>query len=130
MVRKEAFAKNIEVLGYSDLDGKPGFQMAMQEVAGRYYLYLAHFKHSGWTIMDVTDPSKPEYLKFVPGPDKAGQVTLKIQVADGLMITALQQGIPFLHGNSFDDPFEEGVYIWDVKDPVDPKFLCHWKTGG
>ncbi len=92
MAKKEAFAKNIEVLGYHDLDGRPGFQMAMQEVDGRYYLYLAHFKHSGWTILDVTDPAKPEYLKFVPGPDKPGQVTLKIQVADGLMITALQQG--------------------------------------
>ena len=129
MVRKEAFAKNIEVLAYHDLDGKPGFQMAMQEVAGRYYLYLAHFAHCGWTIMDVTDPSKPEYLKFIPGPDKPGQVTLKIQVADGLMITALQQGLPFLHGNAPDDPFEEGILIWDVKEPADPKLLCHWQTG-
>ncbi len=32
MAGKSAFAKNIEVLGYSDLDGKPGFQMAMREV--------------------------------------------------------------------------------------------------
>jgi hypothetical protein len=129
-MKKEAFAKNIEVLGYNDLDGRPGFQMAMQVVDGRYYLYLAHFKHCVWTILDVTDPRKPEYLKFVPGPDKPGQVTLKIQVADGLMITALQQGISFLHGNEPDDPFEEGVFIWDVKDPVNPTFLSHFKTGG
>ena len=129
MVKKEAFAKNIDVLAYHDLDGKPGFQMAMQEVAGRYYLYVAHFVHNGWTILDVTDPCKPELLKFIPGPDKAGQVTLKVQVGDGIMITALQQGLPFLHGCNFDDPYEEGIFIWDVKDPVDPKFLCHWKTG-
>src|SRR5512140_3420054 len=103
-MKKEAFAKNIEVLGYNDLDGRPGFQMAMQVVDGRYYLYLAHFKFSGWTILDVTRPEKIEYLKWVPGPDKPGQVTLKIQVADGLMITALQQGMPFFHGNEPDDP--------------------------
>ncbi len=129
-MKKQAFAKNIEVLGYNDLDGRPGFQMAMQIVDGRYYLYLAHFKHCGWTILDVTDPRDIKYLKWVPGPDKPGQVTLKIQVADGLMITALQQGISFLHGNAPDDPFDEGVYIWDVKDPVNPKFLSHFETGG
>ena len=72
-MKKEAFAKNIEVLGYHDLEGRPGFQMAMQVVDGRYYLYLAHFKHCGWTIMDVTDPRRLERLKFVPGPDKPGQ---------------------------------------------------------
>jgi hypothetical protein len=129
---KPAFAKNIEVLAYHDLDGRPGFQMAMQVVDGRYYLYLAHFFHSGWTIIDVTDPAKPEYLKFIPGPDKRekpSQVTLKIQVADGIMVTALQGGIPFLHGCGFDDPHEEGVYIWDVKDPVNPKLLSHFETG-
>ena len=129
LARKEALAKNIELLAHHDLGGKPGFQMAMQELGGRYYLYLAHFKHSGWTILDVTDASNPEYLKFVPGPDKPGQVTLKIQVADGLMITALQGGLPFLHGNEMDDPYEEGVMLWDVKDPVNPKLLSHWRTG-
>ena len=130
MPPKQAFAKNIEVLAYHDLKGRPGFQMAMQEVGGRYYLYMSHFRHPGWAILDVTDPTKPEYLKFVPGPDKAGQVTLKLQVAGGLMVTALQQAFPFLHGTSWEDPYEEGVYIWDVKDPTDPKFLSHWQTGG
>jgi hypothetical protein len=130
MARKEAFAKNVEVIAYHDLDGKPGFQMAMQEVNGRYYLYLSHFVHSGWAIIDVTDPEKPEYLKFVPGPDLKGQFTPKLQVAGGMMITALGQLFPFLHGNSWEDPYEEGIYVWDVKDPENPKWLSHWQTGG
>lgn len=129
-VRKGAFMENIEVVGYHDLDGKPGFQMAMQEVAGRYYLYLAHIRHSGWTILDVTDPSAPDKVNFIPGPDLAGQVTLKLQVAGGLMITALQQAFPFLHGTSWDDPYEEGIYIWDVRDPARPEFISKWHTGG
>lgn len=130
MAGKEAFAKNVEVLAYLDLDGKPWFQMAMQEVDGRYYLYASHFKASGWAIVDVTDPAKPEYLKFVPGPDLTGQTTPKLQVADGLMITALGGSLPMLHGAGFDDPYEEGIYIWDVKDPADPKRLSYWPTGG
>ena len=130
MAGKEAFSKNVEVLAYLDLDGKPWFQMAMQEVDGRYYLYASHFKASGWAIVDVTDPRKPEYLKFVPGPDLKGQTTPKIQVADGIMVTALGGSLPMLHGAGFDDPYEEGIYIWDVKDPANPKWLSHWPTGG
>jgi hypothetical protein len=130
MAGKEAFAKNIDVLAYHDLDGKAWFQMAMQEVDGRFYLYGSHFRASGWAVMDVTDPAKPEYVKFVAGPDLAGQTTPKIQVADGLMITALGGSLPMLHGGSLQDPYEEGIYIWDVKDPVNPKRLAHWPTGG
>jgi hypothetical protein len=127
---KEAFSKNIDVLAYLDLGGKPWFQMAMQEVAGKYYLYASHFKTSGWAIVDVTDPRKPEYVKFIAGPDLSAQGCPKLQVADGLMITALGGSLPMLHGNKWEDPFEEGVIIWDVKDPVNPKFLSQWATGG
>ncbi len=130
MPGKQAFVKNVEVIAYHDLNGKPGFQMAMQEVKGRYYLYLSHIKHSGWAVMDVTEPEKPKYLKFIPGPDKKGQTTLKLQVADGIMVTSLSGSLPFLHGTSLDDPYEAGVYIWDVKDPEDPKRLSFWDTGG
>ncbi len=130
MAGKQAFAKNIDVLAYHDIDGKPWFQMAMQEVDGRYYLYASHFKASGWAIVEVTDPTKPEYLKFIPGPDLEGQTTPKLQVAEGIMVTALGGSLPMLHGTKMDDPYEEGVYIWDVKDPVNPKRLSYWPTGG
>ena len=129
MSKNNGFAKNIELIGYHDLNGKPGFQMAMQEVDGKYYLYVAHFKSSGWTILEVTDPARPRFVKFVPGPDLAGQGTCKIQVADNLMITSLGGQLPMLQGTSWEDPYEEGVFIWDVKDPENPKWLSHWKTG-
>ena len=93
--RKQALAKNIEHIGYHDLGGRPGFQMAMQEVDGRYYLYAATFKHAGWHILDVTDPEKPDHLRFIPGPDLPGQGTPKIQVAGGIMVTAL--GLSLFH---------------------------------
>ncbi|MCL5734798.1 MAG: hypothetical protein M1274_04285 [Actinobacteria bacterium] len=130
MAGKQAFSKNMEVLGYHDVEGKPWFQMAMQVVGGRYYLYASHFKTSGWAIVDVTDPRKPEYVEFIPGPDLPGQGTPKLQVAAGIMVTALGGTLPMLHGTKWGDPFEEGVIIWDVKDPVKPKKLSQWATGG
>jgi hypothetical protein len=44
------------------------------------------------------------------------------------MITQLQRFIRF-KDREIPETYAEGIYIWDVKDPVNPKFLSHWKTG-
>lgn len=119
-------ALNVELVGYHDLEERPGFQMAIQKVGDKWYLYLGHFWHSGWTILEVTDPANPRYVKFVPGPE--GTETIKVQVAEGIMVTNLQRWIP-VPGRRTDLPYEEGILIWDVKDPENPKHLGHWKTG-
>ena len=123
-------AKNMEFVGYHDIEDKPGFQMAMQVVNKRWYLYIAHWYHQGWSIMDVTEPSAPKYIKFIPEPGgKPATFTIKVQVANGIMITQMQQRISVFFGNSPETPFDEGIYIWDVKDPENPRRLGHWKTG-
>jgi len=116
MTANDGYRKNVEVLAYHDLDGKTGCQMAMQTVNNKWYLYIASMSHSGWHIFNVTDPAKPKYIRFLKGPDYPDEKTLKIQIADGIMVTSVQGTV-------------EGIYIWDVKDPEDPKFLSHWSTG-
>jgi hypothetical protein len=118
------------MLGYHDLGGRPGFQMAMQIVNGRYYLYLGSFAHAGWNILEVTDPAKPSKHVWLPYPgDKSGTVFPKVQVADGLLITTMQRGITLYHGTKEGAPFDAGIYIWDVKEPLQPKLLSQWETG-
>ena len=73
---------------YHDLDGRPGFKLATQNVDGRRYLYMGHFWHRGWSILDVTDPDDPRLIRFIEGP--ADTWTLQVQVADGTMVTALE----------------------------------------
>jgi hypothetical protein len=108
--------------------------VAIQEVEGRWYLYIGHFWHRGWTIMDITRPSQPELLKFIPGP--ANTWTLQVQVAQGKMVTALERigdgilGRNDIWGHDPSRPFGEGILIWDVKNPTDPKQLGSFKTGG
>lgn len=124
------YSKNIDVLGYHDLNDRPGFQMALQEVNGKYYLYCASFRHPGITILDVTDPGKMRFVRYVEGPQLKGQLVNKIQVADGLMLCALGTGIPFLHNIAWDDPYEAGLMIYDVKtDPENPRLLSKWSAG-
>lgn len=121
------YARNVEAVGYSDLDGRPGFKMAVREVAGRWYLYLGHFWHSGWTVVDVTRPERPEVAAFVPGP--ANTWTLQVDLSGDLMVTALEQVFPNFGGDP-NAAFEEGVYLWDIGDPVRPRRLGHFRTGG
>lgn len=79
---------NVDLLGYHDLDGRSGFKLSLQEVDEQFFLYAAGFWHSGWSILDVTDPEHPELVRFLDGP--ANTWTLQVQVADGKMITALE----------------------------------------
>jgi len=46
-VPKGFFAKNVDAVGYHDLNGKPAFKLAMQEKNNRWYLYVAHLWHRG-----------------------------------------------------------------------------------
>jgi len=119
-------AHNIEWLGYHDLNGKPAFKLAVQEVNGRWYLYLAHLWHRGWSVVDVTDPSAPEYAAFVPGPENTW--TIQVQVADGKMITALERIAPGWGGSEGRPPAEEGFLVWDVEQPAQPRRLGHYRT--
>jgi hypothetical protein len=61
----KAYSKGFERVGYTDLQGRPGFKMALHRVPGnpttgageRWYLYTAQFWCSGFSIVEVTDPA-------------------------------------------------------------------------
>jgi hypothetical protein len=122
-----AFGQNVRVVGYGELDGRPGFKLDIPQVDDRWYLYMGHLWHRGWTIADVTDPANPEVVKFIPGP--ANTWTIQMVTANGKMVTALERIAPGWGGDPH-APNDEGVLIWDLKDPLDPQPLGHFKTGG
>ena len=120
-----AAARNVQAVGYSDLDGRPGFKMAIREVNGRWYLYLGHLWHRGWSIVDVTDPASPRIVRFIPGPENTW--TIQMELAGNRMVTALEKIAPGWGGDP-NKRFDEGVLIWDVSDPINPKTLGHYFT--
>jgi len=65
----------------------------------------------------VTGPSKPELMKFIPGPPNTWMV--QVAVADRKMIGGMEKFSPEWGGNP-DQPFGEGILVWDIKDPVKP----------
>lgn len=123
----EQFLHNLEVVGYDDLKGRPGFKLAIHMSGGRWYLYVACLWHSGFNILEITDPSRPRFVDFVAGPPNTW--TLQVQIAEGRMITSMES-IPPGWGGTPDQPFGEGFIIWSLADPEKPERLGHFATGG
>lgn len=120
-------AQNVEAIGYSDVDGKPAFKISIKEHRGRWYLFAGHFWHRGWSVIDVTDPRAVRVVKFVEGPENT--FTGQMELSGDRMITGLEKILPGFGGDE-KKPFDEGVIIWDIKDPVNPRRLGQFKTGG
>jgi hypothetical protein len=127
-------ASNMEPVGYHDLQGRAAFKLSIRHVGERWYLYAAL---GGLNILDVTDPSNPQFLDFVKGPN--GEAGIQVTFHDDLMITDLSRPITLdeITGAAdgwttvqtetpADKPYEEGVLLWDISDPVGPKLLSHW----
>ncbi|NEK58250.1 hypothetical protein GCU56_10245 [Geodermatophilus sabuli] len=125
----------LEFVSYHDLEERPAFKLALHPVDGRWLLYTGHIWHNGWSVLDVTDPAAPEFRAFVEGPPNTW--TLQVQVADGLLVTALEEiGGPdeeravALWGRQRGVPHDEGVLFWDLAQPEAPRRLGQFRTGG
>ena len=120
-------ASNFQVVGYSEIDGRPGsrWRSAKSAAAGT----------CTWAICGTgdgpssTSPTRPSRrsLKFVPGPENTWSIQMDLH--DNIMITGLEQ-VSRRWGGDPSKPHDEGFLIWDIKDPVNPKKLGQWKTGG
>ena len=120
------YSQNVELVGYHDLEGRPGLKLALHRAEGRSYLYVASLWDSGWSILDITEPGDPRFVRWIEGPPNTW--TIQIQVAEGRMITSLEH-VPSGWGGGSDPPPEEGFLIWDLSDPEDPRRLGHWEGG-
>jgi len=143
--KNEYAAQNFDFIGYHDLKGRSTFKMALHQKNERWYLFCAHYAARGWSILDVTNPEKPKLAKFLKNPEKNTN-NGQIQIADDLMITALErpltelmhimpwQGYAWLlrQGLKGKLPYKpwkytpNGILIWDVADPENPKLLSKW----
>jgi hypothetical protein len=120
-------SEGFELVGYCDLEGRPGFKLALHERDGRWLLYTGHLWESAWSVVDVTDPANPSVVHRMAGPDATW--TIQVQAADDLLVTALERPVPGW-GVPEGAPFEEGVLLWDLSDdPAKPRQVGHWRTG-
>jgi hypothetical protein len=131
-------ALNMRLVGFNDLQARSGYQPTIHHQGDRWIAYIGHHggteavpnpvnpltgqaEASGTSIVDVTDPARPVYLKHLPGQPGTyegggGQMA---RVCDG---SALPKGDPkavYLLRTFGSEAHE----IWNVADPANPVLL-------
>ena len=79
LAQKQPESKNMELVGYSDLQGRSAYQPTIHKQGNRWIAYIGHHggsamnpltgkvEDNGTSIVDVTDPKNPKYLAHIPG---------------------------------------------------------------
>ncbi len=127
-----AEAKNMNLVGSNDLQGRSAYQPTIEKQGDRYIAYIGHHggkalnplsgreEPNGTSILDVTDPARPKYLAHIPGEPADPHATGE---SGGAQMARVCTGLPradqrkYYLLRSFGDSAHE---IWDVTDPSKP----------
>jgi LVIVD repeat-containing protein len=110
--------KPATVIAHVALPGNPGTQMLLQQRSDHEYLYIVRNSKKGFTVVDVTNPSRPDVLERVSWPQGAslGQLQLvgnRLGIAEGTEGTSANAA-----------PLRtETVELLDLSDPANPKTI-------
>ena len=123
-------SKNMNLVGYNDLQARSAYQPTIAKQGDRYIAYIGHHggtamnpltgkqEPNGTSIVDVTDPIQPKYLAHIPGEPANPHATGE---SGGAQMARVCTNLPradkskFYLLRSFGDSAHE---IWDVTDPV------------
>lgn len=75
------FARNMRIIGHSDQGGRADGVQIMVE---RGFAYIGHLFSSGFSVVDVRDPTNPRPAGYFPAPPNTWNVHL--QAADDLLL--------------------------------------------
>jgi len=131
--QQKAEKNNMDLVGYSDLQGRSAYQPTIHKQGDRWIAYVGHHggtqlnsltgkpENNGTSIVDVTDPKQPKYVAHIPGepptggPGESGGAQM-VRVCDGAQLPRADKNKVYLL-RSFGGSAHE---IWDVTDPAKP----------
>lgn len=129
--------KHMRWIGHNDLQARSAYQPTIHKQGNRYIAYVGHHtglvlnplnnvtEFSGTSIVDVTDPRRPQYIAHIPGVDA---------VAGGFAESGGAQMTRVCDGSVLPNGVPGKVYllralgsishqIWDTTNPASPVLL-------
>jgi hypothetical protein len=137
-------ASNMRLVGMNDLQARSAYQPTIHKQGERYIAYIGHHggtpdvpkpmnkltgqaEFNGTSILDVTDPANPKYLKHIPGLEgnyEEGGAQM-VRVCDGATLPNADHAKTYML-RVFGGKAHE---VWDVTNPANPALLARIGDG-
>ena len=136
-------ASNMKLVGANDLQARSAYQPTIHHQGDRWIAYIGHHggtddipapvnpqtgkaEPNGTSIVDVTDPAQPKYLRHIPGQEgkyEAGGAQM-VRICDGKALPKGDRNAVYMLRTFGGEAHE----IWNVADPANPVLIT--RLGG
>jgi hypothetical protein len=118
-----AEAQNVRLIGHSDLQGRNSLQIVLKG----NFAYIGHHRgeepnpltgkseSNGTSIVDVTDPRQPKFVKHIPGRNGAESRAVQVSIKHF-------DGKDYLLRNQESSEFT-GFEVWDITEKANPRMV-------
>src|SRR6201995_1268096 len=137
-------ASNMKLVGTNDLQARSAYQPTIHHQGDRWIAYIGHHggtdetpnpvnpmpgkaEPNGTSIVDVTDPANPRYLRHIPGQEgkyESGGAQM-VRVCDGKTLPKADKNAVYML-RTFGGAAHE---IWNVADPANPALVTRIGDG-
>ena len=128
-------ASNMKLVGSNDLQARSAYQPTIHHQGDRWIAYIGHHggtddipapvnpqtgkaEPNGTSIVDVTDPAQPKYLRHIPGQEgkyEAGGAQM-VRICDGKSLPKGDRNAVYMLRTFGSEAHE----IWNVANPENP----------
>jgi hypothetical protein len=137
-------ASNMRLVGTSDLQARSAYQPTIHHQGDRWIAYIGHHggtddipdpvnpmtgkgEPNGTSIVDVTDPAHPKYLRHIPGQEgkyESGGAQM-VRICDGEDLPKGDRNAVYM----LRAVGSQGHEIWNVADPANPVLVIRIGEG-
>ncbi len=132
--RSEPPTQKASVIAHLPLPGTPVSQLLLRQQGSKRYLYVQQTATNGFTVVDVTQPDRPNVVKDVTLPGKGSDEKLEMlgsgialaETPDSSAAGGTQHALSLEKshaGNSATAAPTETIRVLDLSDPKNPRTL-------